>query len=735
MKQLNKLIYLVLFACLLVTGCKDEPMAVGGTFGEGTVTLQFVAGSPLEITTRADDDSNTSAGEDSRLENALVFAFDGDGNCVAKRWVYLNGGTTMSMYLPGTTAGLYAVCNLQDPETVMNSVSTLAELNGQAVTISEADGAYKGKYVMSGKPTDGAYSSGADSYTISLTRLAAKFNVTIVFDPVTKSDQFMLSEITLHNIPRGSWLLPQTSEKIPFFERETQEGNLIPVFTSDGGDKADYVYNENATVMNGRFFEKDALEWEDVRSATVDNTGFEVKTSFNLFENHRGTLDITDVGWSKNWPELVNAGADNQEMYAQLWKKDLAESAGFTYASYLTIKGFYNQLGTNYETTYYVYLGKDNFSDYNVERNTKYDMTVTIQTIDKIDTRVEKEILGDIAVYYNEDNVLDTHFNAEQTLLYAQEDWEMWVENPEENPWLELSLEKEYHPHTLGQTEELDKVASSRISGSAGMRYVYVHTDEYVPLIASPESNTASIRRARVGYRLKGSDEAQYFTVSQYPAQMVVLDQYDPIAVKHVRDTFYVERIMEKKNLQWGFLKYWSRTTDDLMAYDGYSDGLGNTKTLYDVALNGDRYSDPAYPSGTIPSDVALRYVIDKNRDRNGNGKIDNDEIVWYMPAVYELQALQAALADRNVTFEGGDDFFYSSTPSAADPAGITPGFVWYVKMQSGKSAVGQRDLKYNVIAIRQKNADKGSQTAGGEGTIDKNEEWNDDEEVIMPKY
>lgn len=732
---MNKLIYLVLFACLLVTGCKDEPMAVGGTFGEGTVTLQFVAGSPLEIATRADDDSNTSAGEDSQLENALVFAFDGDGNCVAKRWVYLDGGTTMSMYLPGTTAGLYAVCNLQDPEAVMNSVSTLAELNGQAVTISEADGAYKGKYVMSGKLTDGEYPFGADPYTIRLTRLAAKFNVTIVFNPVTKSDQFMLSEITLHNIPRGSWLLRQTADLVPVFNRETQEGNLIPVLTSDGGDKADYVYNENATVMKGRFFEKDVLDWEDVRSATVDNTGFEVKTSFNLFENHRGTLNITEEGWDKNWPELVNAGAENRKMYAQLWKKDLAESAGFTYASYLTIKGFYNQLGTNYETTYYVYLGKDNFSDYNVERNTKYDMTVTIQTIDKIDTRVEKEILGDIAVYYNEDNVLDTHFNAEQTLLYAQEDWEMWVENPEENPWLELSLEKEYHPHTLGQTEGLDKVASSRISGSAGMRYVYVHTDEYVPLIASPESNTASIRRARVGYRLKGSDEIQYFTVSQYPAQMVVLDQYDPIAVKHVRDTFYVERIMEKKNLQWGFLKYWSRTTDDLMAYNGYSDGLGNTKTLYDVALNGDRYSDPAYPSGTIPSDVALRYVIDKNRDRNGNGKIDNDEIVWYMPAVYELQALQAALADRNVTFEGGDDFFYSSTPSAADPAGITPGFVWYVKMQSGKSAVGQRDLKYNVIAIRQKNADKGSQTAGGEGTIDKNEEWNDDEEVIMPKY
>ena len=203
--------------------------------------------------------------------------------------------------------------------------------------------------------------------------------------------------------------------------------------------------------------------------------------------------------------------------------------------------------------------------------------------------------------------------------------------------------------------------------------------------------------------------------------------------MKEVRDTFYVERVLEKKNLKWGFEHYWSFVTDDLIS-SGMWDGLSNTRKLYDVALNGDKWGvEPAYPDGVIPSDVALSNVIEKNRDRNGNGKIDYNEIVWYMPAVYELQALQEALAAQNVTFEGGDDFFFSSTPSSADPAGITTGFAWYVKMQNGKSALAQRDRQYNVIALRRKNAWKGPETAGGTGSVGKDEQWNN-EEVIMPK-
>ena len=719
----------MLAACLIWSGCKDDMMEENGTFKEGTVTLQFAVQGSQEVETRVDGESDG----DSRLDNALVFAFDESGSCVAKQWTYLDGSNTMSMYLSSSVKTLCAVCNLLDPETVMNKVSKRADLDAQAVTISEADGAYKGKYVMSGK-LDISASSG-DSYTIDLTRLAAQFNVTVKFAPSVASDKFMLSEISLHNIPRGSWLFDQSSEKTLI------EGRTGTDFaTADDGQKGDYVYNESAEVMKTRFFEKEILDWED---ETKETNEYAVETTFNIFENRRGTLDkdatTTINGEAKNinWPDL---SGDNMKEYAQLFKKQLAKNAGFTYATYMAIKGVYRMAGgTDYETTYYVYLGNDNYSDYNVNRNTRYNLTVTIRTVEQADTRVEPVTLGDMKVYYNENEVLDTHFNAVQTLVYSPRKWEMWVENPDENPWLELSTDKKYSPQSLEDSKDAS-MAGTRLTGTAGMTYIYVHTDEYVPVIASPQQNIASrLRQARIGYRWQKENgtfsETKYFTVKQYPAQMVVLHiKYDVHTMKEVRDTFYVERVLEKKNLKWGFEHYWSFVTDDLIA-SGMWDGLSNTRKLYDVALNGDKWGvEPAYPDGVIPSDVALSNVIEKNRDRNGNGMIDYNEIVWYMPAVYELQALQEALAAQNVTFEGGDDFFFSSTPSSADPAGITTGFAWYVKMQNGKSALAQRDRQYNVIALRRKNAWKGPETAGGNGSVDKNDEW-DEEEVIMPKY
>jgi len=715
----------MLAACLIWSGCKDDMMEENGTFKEGTVTLQFAVQGSQEVETRANDESDG----DSRLDNALVFAFDENGNCVAKQWTYLDGGTTMSMYLPSSTNTLCAVCNLLDPETVMNKVSKRVDLNAQAVTISEADGAYKGKYVMSGELT-----TLPGDYTINLTRLAAQFNVTVKFAPSVASDEFMLSEISLHNIPRGSWLFDQSSENTLI--EEQKKDNFA---TADGGQKGDYVYSETPAVMQTRFFEEEVLDWEDkvyAEGETKETNEYAVETTFNIFENRRGTMATTNEGKTINWPDL---SGDNMTEYAQLFKRQLAKNAGFTYATYMTIKGVYRMAGgTDYETTYYIYLGNDNYSDYNVNRNTRYNLTVTIRTVEQADTRVEPVTLGDMKVYYNENEVLDTHFNAVQTLLYSPGKWEMWVENPDENPWLELSMEKEYIPQSLGTST--NDGAGTRLTGTAGMDYIYVHTDEYVPVIASPQQNTASLlRQARIGYRWQKEDgtfsETKYFTVTQYPAQMVVLHmKYDVHTMKEVRDTFYVERVLEKKNLKWGFEHYWSFVTDDLIA-SGMWDGLSNTRKLYDVALNGDKWGvEPAYPDGVIPSDVALSNVIEKNRDRNGNGKIDYNEIVWYMPAVYELQALQEALAAQNVTFEGGDDFFFSSTPSSADPAGITTGFAWYVKMQNGKSALAQRDRQYNVIALRRKNAWKGPETAGGNGSVDKNDEW-DEEEVIMPKY
>ena len=100
---------------------------------------------------------------------------------------------------------------------------------------------------------------------------------------------------------------------------------------------------------------------------------------------------------------------------------------------------------------------------------------------------------------------------------------------------------------------------------------------------------------------------------------------------------------------------------------------------------------------------------------------------------IKELQALQKALVNGQVDFDGKNDYFFTSTPSSADPNGFTTGFAYYVKMQNGKRGISRRDSEYNVIALRRKNAWKGPESAGGNGTVDKDPSWNE-EENIMPK-
>lgn len=67
--------------------------------------------------------------------------------------------------------------------------------------------------------------------------------------------------------------------------------------------------------------------------------------------------------------------------------------------------------------------------------------------------------------------------------------------------------------------------------------------------------------------------------------------------MQEVRDTFYVERILEKRHLEWGFTTYWNFEIDELIA-KGQWDGLKDTRTLYDAAMVGGKMNiGPAYPS------------------------------------------------------------------------------------------------------------------------------------------
>lgn len=787
---------LYLLICLFAISCQDDldsGLIDTGCIREGMVTFNFELESATEIYTRSGDVSENA------IENVMLMVFDGSKQLTKSAYFDTpEGDGSVRLYLKDKDKMVYAFCNL--PETTREVLQgkvigtyTYEDLAKEFLTISQADGAYMGNFVMSGQEVlrNENVTYFLESYDIKVYRLAAKFDFKIYFHPEVTGDQFAITGLYLYNTPKGSLLLPNGYAAVGEDEQELNAGTDYV----DGTEEKYFNYRENGTnAEDGYRIAYETLYDTSAGTGIIDQY---YGATFYQFENRRGAVydnyNSTDGSGGDNWtgshtdwtvddgtgwndlsslqgqkgePGSTFDGKDLFVEYRQINKRILAAHfdrsssvnssqytdthTGFPGASFLVIEGVYRKAnGDASDVKYYVYLGKDNYADFNVKRNHNYIYQVMIYTMEKYDTRVYSEALGNLAVYYD-DSTLDAHFNVTSALLYSQTDWTAYVETPDETPWLEISTTPRYIPRMPGDAASSEQ-AQFRLSGNGGLNYIYIHTDEYVPDYASPKYNPGADEDTRTGKIIIESGQArEEIVVNQYAAQMVVCHiKYDIHTMKEVLDTFYVERVLEKKNMAWGFEKYWSFVTDDLIAA-GQWDGLANTRRLYDVALYGDKWGvAPMYPDG-IPSDIALGYAIQKNRDRNGNGKIDYNEIVWYLPAANELQATYGHMttasdvdADKVYmprefigTVNLPDVFgnFHSSSPSVADPDGITPGRSYYVNMSTGKKAIGLRSRYYNVLCARRANGWLGPETGETEGNVDNDEDWNDDEEEIMDK-
>ena len=822
--KVRGILYIVFMVCLMA-GCQDdfeEGFSGEGGMTEGMVTFRFGVENAAEIYTR----STTEAEE--AIENVLLVVTDADDKVTKKAYFEsLNGGNSVRMYLSAADETVYAFCNL--PEETRTEIQTeiedatdadpytLAKLQEKSMTIQTEDGANPSSgFVMSGyyAPLKDASGNFSETYTIEVARLAAKLEFTINFLPENADDEFVVTGLYMFNIPTGSMLLPaddQTDDWNPstkdyvnsttiteplYFEstavqyssHQDEEGKGYRIDyeqTGEKGYKATFYQFENRKGAVYNEGEKDATKpckpWTETKDDwSVTDTYVQNGKEQSVKKDWSNLSSL--VGQTEG---LVDGGyyTDLYQEYRQINKRVLANcfdwvgdgysydpkptETGFPNASYLAIKGVYTDETGASEVTYYVYLGSDNFADFNVKRNHHYYYKVRIYAADRYDTRVFAEPQGNLAIYYD-NAILDAHFNVLQTLLYSQTNWTARVVDPDETPWLEISTSPSYKPRKAGDTNPKSDVAQFSLSGGGGLNYIYVHTDEFIPKINSPRENPwyatkpdlGGGDRVNMGVKTRkgkiviesGTAEPVYIDVEQYAAQMVILHIRQDVnnLLKEVLDTFYIEQVMEKKNMAWGFEKYWSLGLDQLIS-KGQWDGLKNTRELYHMALWDDESDVKAYYPDGILSDIALGYAIGKNRDRNGNGKIDAEEIVWYLPAANELQAIYGHT--RPFDFNNEDDFymdyenarsvylpyefggpFHSSTPSSSDAYGIMSGFSYFVNMYNGEKEIGQRSRYYNVICARRHNAWKGDHEGEVNGDIDVDDEWGDGNEVVVPR-
>lgn len=656
---------------------------------------------------------------DGKVERVMLFAFDQDGGTLlASKEQEINyPDNEIRMLLPkNKNLELHAVCNVGDEW--INNIKSLQELHDKMIVITKADDVFRGSLMMHGaiKLTAEEIAVKGSRTTINVRRLGSHISMDIHFAPHVPTDKFYLTEVLACNQPDRSWVISRPG---------SLEGNERYKFDSNDGDA---TYDAQPDIMKTRYLQNQRLSIKETPTGSY-------QTSFYQFENRRGGLDN-----SKDWFDMISDANPQKEILKQVYKGKYAEEY-FPLGSYVLIKGTYvaDNGKVTYDSSYKVYLGTDNHSDFNIQRNSRYAYTVTIRSCDELDTRVDAIALNQAMLAPSFASPLDAHCNAGRCLAYAPGSWEIFVENPDQVPWLEISFAPRYVPHPAGQpyTEEH---ATTRLQGEqALLRYFYIHTDEYVPE-ALDESGfpptEADYRSGVIVLRDRKNGKEAKLTITQRPAQPVVLPRKDLLGNIIEYHKYYVEHTLEEKNLQWGFLKYPANPIMTSMINDRW-DGLSNTRKLYSEATKEGGMYNPAGADPTtidIPQDIALGYAIRKNRDRNGNGRIDSEEIVWYMPALDELAELRRAMDENHLLFENDQDKFWSSTPYLAGYTDEIPGRAFYTKMRNGEKAFAMRNRYYNVICCRRQNAWTGNDDSGGNGNIDLENPWEEEEEIMPVK-
>lgn len=727
--------FILMMGLCFLCACQDRDDFCTPDTADGKTEILLQQMDVPVVVTRAGED------RDTRIENVVIFVFDEDGYLLntpvvqsAELMKNTEAGNVcykIREYLPSNKASLYAVCNYDQAAYLIENVQSKTDLEKYVLEISSVEGAFKGAYVMEGATTNFS----GTTVTVPVTRVASRQEFTINFLPLTKGETFKLSSVAILNVPRKSNLLKD--------ETYAYEDDNTQPWTGDA------VYSTSVEEMAKNYIDSTVVEVETVRENQYSLT-------LNLFENRRGgqTQEIVDTKLGINDGRLDT----EKNKVRQLYKKDLAEgklidNVRYPYASCLVIEGVYQTASVAYHARYYVYLGHNNFGDFNVLRNYCYKYTITIQACDKMDTRVEADGIGNVSFFASEEP-LDAHFEVRQGLLYAPADWEIYVKEPDKTPWLEISTSASYVPQQLGGTGTGSGCAQYRLKGSMGSHYIYIHADEYVPPITAPAQNPSyKERTGTICYKRADSDEVQEFTVTQKPAQLVVVEAWDVNLAKMVTHKFFVEAVPDKDYLTWGFEHHWNLTMDNLITTGQY-DGLSTSRKEYVTALWGDKRSDTyndveqaplaldgaqpaAYrtngnPLTNVPVDIALGTALFKNRDRNGNGRIDYNEILWYLPGVIQLEGIQEAIG-KTVTLDLQGETFWSATPSVSDKGGITPGRAYYVKMSNGKRGIGLRDQQFRVLCCRDAEGWTGPEDGNGGGNVGTDDSWTDNEQN-MPK-
>lgn len=734
----NKNIIYLLISLFTCVACTNETL-VSPTVEEGvpvTAILSFQTTNPVKIETRATDIS-----EENKVNSLAIFIFKTNGDKVGDTHYCTPEELNNRKINIKTSSGercIYAVANYENSLFNLNleSITSFKQLKQLSTRLlQESISVLDGEFLMSGcvVPGEGeTYDYKSDKTTCTISPSGA-----------------VNGKIQLkHVMAAVNFKVKCTAEGATFIPSSWQVKKL-PLYTNIFEQKYDYQSDATASYFNSK--------------ANVDFTkddGFDT-FSFLMMENRKtpqNTVDNRDGREETNGTAEDFTVANNNSTYLVLHG---------TYEG--TTTETVNQVeGSKYvkaQVTYYIHLGlwQENgnidYTNFDIFRNNRYTYTVKVAGVDNLIVEVEKEGAeyetwgGDGDMFLSAQNVrtFDAHFEttvisfqkkqlldligeyeaAEDLEMFKEKflilaatprnnfvsdntdlDWVTYRRNPKDvttfAKYKDISEPDYGDPLDAdGFKEDLFNAASStEYTDTDSIRYT-CFIDEYYYGDGDGNYDNSLPLEDFIDTKPRTIQICTYFKKNDQSPSTLSMAAYTfsqrPICT--IFDLDYLEN-----NNGWG--TEWSQEGENLPAKgelaskNQYYQGRINTWNFLSSIQQWSSYIN--YESYDLIDDVkyAQYACLARNRDLNGNGTIDENELRWYLPSVKQYlgfvlgeDALPKDARLYNRSNVGSDsEYTYCTSSAYYDEGGLK---FYLLQAYEGASITYDQGNRYPYRCIR----------------------------------
>ncbi len=386
--------YIAILAILISTvSCIQTDVDIPVTNGK---TIQII-GHVQSFSDRNVDSRALKVGDESNVAALCLVVFNNNNVCTRKE--YQPGNPTFTLTTDDLKDG-YTLCMFANiPDPTLGAGDTLDEFKRIACPVTTVDmPELNGTkcFPMYGEKTIGGSLDAV--IQIPLTSLYAKVVVNIISNP----DQtvvghapasFSLSKYEVHNV----------AESVDFVGGTISNKGVGG--SNDGTEVSSVVYT--------------------ARNITSDFAQANNQASFFFYLPERFLCPNQNVEEYKYpFGKIADLDEDEARRYPQCYKPKYAKDCcGENVATFVRFYGEYiDHQGHNWNVSYDIYVGNDNYSNFDIERNIQYNNYVTIKGISKssdqnentisIDHRVNVERVSPVFINLRRETLLDSHYEV-----------------------------------------------------------------------------------------------------------------------------------------------------------------------------------------------------------------------------------------------------------------------------------------------------------------------------------